>query len=139
MSKTRIKGKSPDKEYWEITICNKRNLEKFAKYIGFELDSKIRKLHNAINSYKSFITPSSESLEIYLNHIEQHILEKGHSFLPNDLAKSMKITNRQANYILKRLKDKGFLRPVRIIKVRGVSKRIVFNKQRNAILLKDWL
>jgi len=56
---------------WELDIYCKENLEKFQKYIGFDLDYKNNLLDKAIKSYKFPSAPRNGRINFALNHYQK--------------------------------------------------------------------
>lgn len=113
-------GKNIVVDYWEIAICNRKNLKAFEEKVGFDLKYKMDTLSMANNSYVRTITPKSESLQIYLNNAVLLSQYKQNLFTARELASQTGFCERNASGIMRNLKNKGLVTE---------SKTIYFNKR----------
>lgn len=93
---------------WELSIYGKENLEKFQKFINFDLNYKRTLLDKALKSYKFPSAPRNGKLVFALEKCK--LVQKKHGFIRKDLlAKEAKRSLKVATYYLIELKKKGLI------------------------------
>jgi len=104
----RIKDERAD---WELSIYGIENLEKFNKYIGFDLGYKNKLLKNALKSYKFPSAPRNGRISYALEKFRR--VQEHHGYVTKYLlAKESRRALKTATCFLIDLKKKGFIKEI---------------------------
>jgi len=111
-SKISLGNYRKNKADWELSIYGKENLEKFQKYIDFDLKYKTELLNKTIKSYKFPSAPRNKRLEFALKKAKE--VQSKYSYITKYLlAKECNRSLKTATYYLVDLKKRKLIRCIR--------------------------
>ena len=110
-SRISLGAKRDNKSDWELSIYGKDNLERFQKYVGFDLGYKNKLLAKCIKSYKFPSAPRNQRIEFAIEKCRE--TQEKHEYITRHLlAKESKRSVKTATYYMIDLRKKEILKRI---------------------------